>query len=288
MKRATVSAFLGLALVGGLAAGALAQSSTSHLPAERTGGADHSKLPYEVRIVPTTMKGSGSSVEIGADSWIARGYDLKSLIAQIYDIDARRIDFPAGETANARYDVTLTASQAVDADAMQRLLEDALEKKCRLSIKPESRSQDVYVLTAPNGPGVAMHRHAASQHSSGKAALMALELGGGPAQETEDEEQITIMQRNCSGVPSGGGIKATAGTLPDLGRTLEQDLDRLLIDETHLTGSYDFQVGSYDNKESLFKLMREQLGIVVTPAQRKVTVLTVRSGAAGQSMQAAL
>jgi uncharacterized protein (TIGR03435 family) len=233
------------------------------------------------------MKGSGSSVEVGADSWIARGYDLKSLIAQIYDIDARRIDFP-GESANAKYDVTLTASQEVDADAMQRLLEDALEKKFKLSIKPESRSLDVYVLTAPSGPGVAMHRHATAQHSSGKAALMALELGGGPAQETEDEEQITIMQRNCAGVPSGGGITATAGTMPDLGRTLEQDLDRLLIDETHLTGSYDFKVGSYDNKESLFKLLHEQLGLVITPAQRNVTMLTVRSGAAGQSLQAAM
>ena len=284
MKRATVNACAGLALVCGYVAGALAQNNSAHIPVQRP---DRS-APYEVRIVPTTTKGSGSSIEVGADSWTARGYDLKSLIAQIYDIDVRRIDFP-GETANARYDVTLTSSQEVDADAMQRLLEGALEKKFKLSIKPESRSLDVSVLTAPSGPGVAMRRHAEAQHGpGGRAALMALELGGGPAQGTEDEEQITIMQRNCSGVPSGGGIKATAGTLTDLGRTLEQDLDRPLVDETHLTGSYDFQVGSYDNKESLFKLMREQLGIVVTPGQRRVTVLTVRSGAAGQSLEAAL
>jgi uncharacterized protein (TIGR03435 family) len=285
MKPMRLSACLGLALAS-LTAGGMAQNSSSHAADRRAGRPTASKLPYEIRIVPTTMKGSGSSVEIGADSWIARGYDLKSLIAQIYDMDARRIDFP-GETANARYDMTLTASQELDADGMQRLLEDALEKKFRLNIKPESRSLEVYVLTAPGGPGVAMHRHATGQHGSGKAALMALELSGGPAQGSEDEEQITIMQRNCSGVPSGGGIKATAGTLTDLGRTLEQDLDRLLVDETHLSGSYDFQVGSYDNKESLFKLMREQLGIVVTPGQRTVTVLTVR-GATGQSLQAAM
>ena len=200
------------------------------------------------------MKGSGSSIEVGANSWVARGFDLTSLIAQIDDVDPRRIDFPGDKSAGARYDVTLTSTQEVDGDAMRRLVEDALEKKFGLSITHESRSVAVYVLTAPNGPGAALHRHAGAQDSPGhKEGLTSRGSGDRPTQETGDEEQITIMERNCSGVVSGGGIIATAGTLPDLGRTLEQDLDRPLVGETHLTGSYDFKVGSYDNKESLFK-----------------------------------
>jgi uncharacterized protein (TIGR03435 family) len=226
------------------------------------------------------MKAGSTSIEMGADSWNARGYDVKSLIAEIHDIDVRRIDFPADATADARYDVTLSLPKEVDADVMQKLLEGALEQKFRLSITPETRSMDVYVLTAPNGPGAALHRHASAQHS-GKAALMALESRDG----TDDEERITVVGRDCGGVASGSGIEASAGTMQELGRTLEPGLDRLLIDETHLAGSYDFKVGSYDNKESLFRLLQDQLGIVVISAQRKVTMLAVRPE---QNLQAQL
>lgn len=279
MKRASVSASLTLALVCGLAAGARAQSSSSHVDARRLVRPAPSSVPHDVRIVPTTLKVGSSSIEVGGNSWIARGFDLKSLIAQIYEIDPRRVELPKEESADARYDVTLTSPQEMGADDLQRLLQDALEKKFGLRITPESRLLNVYVLTVPNGPGAALHRHNGASTFAGAA--------DGAAQETGDEERITIMERNCSGVPSGGGIVAIAGRLPDLGRTLEQDLDRPLIDETHLTGSYDFKVGGYDNKESLFKLLREQLGVVVMPAQRDVTVLAVRP-AGTQTAQAAM
>ena len=62
-------------------------------------------------------------------------------------------------------------------------------------------------------------------------------------------------------------------------------MDRLLIDETGLTGSYDFQIGNYGNEQELFQLLHEELGIVVTPEQRNVTVLTVRPA---QEMRAAM
>ena len=287
MKRVSLSAYLSLGLACGLGAGALAQSTSSHVGGRRPSRPAVSDLPYDVRIVPTTLKAGSSSIEIGENSWTARGFDLKSLIAQVYEIDARRVDLPAEQSSNARYDVTLTSPQEVGADAMQRLLEDALEKKFGLRITPESRLLEVYVLTVPNGPGAALHRHVGAQGFSGGKAAGFLDPGDRSGQEAGDEEQITIMERNCSGVPSGGGIVAIAGRLPDLGRTLEQDLDRPLVDESHLTGSYDFKVGSYDNKESLFKLLREQLGVVVMQARRDVTVLAVRPQGT-QTAQAAM
>ena len=254
-------------------------------PVKRTVRAEQGTSSSEARIAPTTMKAGSSSIETGGDRWIARGYDLKTLISQIYDVDARRIDFAGNGPGDARYDVTLKLPREVDEDAMRRMLEQALERKFRLAIAAESKTLDVYVLTAPNGPGAELHRHASSQHSpAGKASMMALESGD----VQEDEERITVVGRNCAGVPSGGGITASAGTMPDLGRTLEPDLDRPMVDETRLMGSYDFQVGSYDNKESLFKLLHDQLGILVTPAQRQVTVLTVRPAGDEQEMRAAL
>jgi hypothetical protein len=57
---------------------------------------------------------------------------------------------------------------------------------------------------------------------------------------------------------------------------MEHGLDRVLLDETNLAGTFDVQLGAYRSKEELFQLLRDQLGLVVRPAERKVTVVKVR------------
>jgi uncharacterized protein (TIGR03435 family) len=272
MKRAPISACLGLVLVCGFAATAAAQSGP-HPAVRRTVSVARGISSSEVHIAPTTLPANSTSIDIAGDHWNARGFDLKTLISQIYDIDVRRIDLAEDGSADARYDITLTLPREVDEDAMQRMLSDALERKFGLTITPERRSLDVYVLTAPNGPGAGLHRH--------KAIVAAL---ASPGQETDDDSQITFLGKNCDGV-SSGGISASAGTLGEFRRTLEPDLDRLLIDETGLKGSYDFQIGDYGNQGELFQLLHDQLGIQVTPARRNLTVLAVQPR---QEMQAAL
>lgn len=270
----SISACLGLVLAFGIATTAVAQSKPSYQPVRRPVRAGQGTSSSEVRIAASTMQAGSTSIEIGSDHWAARGYDLKSLIAQIYDIDSRRIEFGDDIAADARYDVTLTLSGDVDEDTMQRMLEDALLKKLGLAIAPENRAVDVYVLTAPNGPGVELHRHADAAQGDASSGL-------------GDAGQITYMGKACSGT-SSGGISASAGTIGDFRRTLEPDLDRLLVDETNLAGSYDFKIGNYANEDQLFKLMHDRLGLLVTPTQRKLSVLTVRSAGVGQAMQAAL
>jgi uncharacterized protein (TIGR03435 family) len=222
------------------------------------------------------MKPGSTSIEVGSDRWNARGFDLKTLISQIYSVDVRRIDFPDNGLADARYDVTLALPEDVDVDTMQLVLQAALEKKFGLAINEEIRAMDVYVLTAPNGPGTALHPHmSAARRGANTLLVSAGSAHDGEQSADADMEQITYLGRDCSGV-SSGGILASAGTIGEFRRTLEPDLDRLLVDETGLHGSYDFAIGSYRNQDDLFKLMHEQLGLVVTPTQRKVTVLTVR------------
>jgi len=224
------------------------------------------------------MKVGSTSMESGSDHWSARGYDLKTLISQIYDMDTRRIDLAENGSADARYDVNLLLTDDVGEDAIQQMLKAALEKTFRLRISPESRSMDVYVLTAPNGPGSALHRH-----STG--AMTKLVAGDAEDFGLEEVQQITYEGRDCSGKSSANGIAASAGTISEFRRTLEPGLDRLLVDETNLKGSFDFKIGNYANQQELFKLLHEQLGIMVTAAQRKMTMLTVRPT---QVMQAAM
>lgn len=275
MKRAPISAAVGLVLAFGFAMSATAQSKATYQPVKRAVRTQQGISSSEVRITPTTMNAGSTSIDIAGDHWVARGYDLKTLLSHIYDIDERRIDFAEDGSGDTRYDVTLQLPREVDEDVMQQMLQSALERKFQLTIAPETRTMDVYVLTAPNGPGTALHRH------GGMTKLVAQSSDD---TGTDDAGQITYFGKDCSGV-SSGGIAASAGTIGEFRRTLEPDLDRVLVDETHLTGSYDFKIGNYANEDELFKLMHDQLGIAVTPAQRKVTVLTVKPA---QEMQAAL
>jgi len=76
---------LGLVLVFGIASTATAQGKPSYQPVRRVVHAGQGISSSEVRIAPTAMRTGSTSIEIGSDHWSARGYDLKSLIAQIYD-----------------------------------------------------------------------------------------------------------------------------------------------------------------------------------------------------------
>ena len=74
-----------------------------------------------------------------------------------------------------------------------------------------------------------------------------------------------------------GQISVDGGTIADFCRTLEDGLDRPVIDETNLTGRYDFQVARADStREQFFQQLHDQFGLIVTPSQRNVTLLAVR------------
>jgi uncharacterized protein (TIGR03435 family) len=260
-----------VALLCGAAAAAVGQAGSTRQQVRRPASASIATA-YQVHIAPTAMKAGSTSIEMGSDRWSARGYDLRTLIAQIYDVDVRRVDLAADGDQDARYDLTASLPRSVGQDEMQRLLVEAVEQKFSLEVKPEVRSMLVYVMTAPNGPGSGLHLHAPAARAEGLAKPMALELGTGTL---EDVGEIQFEGRDCSGV-SSGGITASAETIDDFRRTLEGDLDRVLLDETNLTGTYDFQIGSYASKDDLFQLLHGQLGLVVRPAERKVTILRVR------------
>jgi uncharacterized protein (TIGR03435 family) len=221
------------------------------------------------------MQAGSTSFQTGSDTWIARGFDVRTLISQIYDVDIRRVDLNQADDkseANARYDLFVSLPNDISQEDMQHLLTDAIQKKFSIDIESEVRSMYVYVMSAPNGAGSGLHPHA-QPHADGLAKLMELELKPGAS---TDESQIMYVGQECSGIASGG-INASAETISDFARTLETNLDRVLVDETNLNGTYDFQIGRYANKDELFKLMQDQLGLVIKPLERKVSVLKVRT-----------
>jgi uncharacterized protein (TIGR03435 family) len=62
------------------------------------------------------------------------------------------------------------------------------------------------------------------------------------------------------------------------GQMLEQGLDRPVVDETRLAGTFDFHVaGESASTAEFLQMLRDQFGLAVTPARREVVLLAVRA-----------
>jgi uncharacterized protein (TIGR03435 family) len=231
---------------------------------------------YEVHITSSTTFGTTSMS--APDYWSVVGFDLKSIVARVYGVEESRVDFRGAAGAGDRYDVALVLPQAEGHDAMMGRIQDALKQKFNLKIASEDESMDVYVVTAPYGPGpklrLAENSMGGSIGSSG--AIFALRKGQQPT--PENIENAIEQQRALSGITLGGSISVSGSTIEDFCRALEKGLDRKVVDETHLTGRYDFDVIWGDRTgEKFFDMLREQLGLAFTPEQRDITMLVVRS-----------
>ena len=65
--------------------------------------------------------------------------------------------------------------------------------------------------------------------------------------------------------------------MADFRRALEDGLERPIIDETELDGTYDLKVhGEATSTEEFFGMLRVQLGLMLTPERRNVEMLVIR------------
>ena len=90
----------------------------------------------------------------------------------MYSVDVRRIDFPDNGLADARYDVTLALPEDVDVDTMQLVLQAALKRSSGWRSTRITPGHGLYVLTAPNGPGTALHPHLSAARRDANTLLV--------------------------------------------------------------------------------------------------------------------
>jgi uncharacterized protein (TIGR03435 family) len=232
---------------------------------------------YEVHITSSTTLGTTSMS--APDYWSVGGCDLKSIVAQAYGVEESRVDFRDAAAAGKRYDVALVLPQPEDHDAMMGRIQDALKQKFNLKIASEDEAMDVFVVTAPYGPGPKL-RPAEDAMGGGFISSFgtsfALPKGQQPAPETI--EKALEQQRASSGFTMLDNFSASGVTIEDFCKMLEKGLDRKVVDETHLTGHYDFNVVRGDRtRDGFFDMLREQLGLAFTPERRDLPMLVVRS-----------
>jgi uncharacterized protein (TIGR03435 family) len=224
---------------------------------------------YEVHISSTKSEGSVSN--IGPDYWIQRGFDLKTVMATVYEIDKSRITMPASLEDGKRYDFVLVLPREEDQNAINRLLQQGIEKYFRVSVMHEKRMTDVYVMTALPGKT--------------PPAKNPKDLGGtviGAASEwvefvpKDGAKPPTIEEMQQAAHNALSEISALNSSMDDFRRILEDGLNRPIIDETNMNGNYDLVVHGAA-KGRFIEAMRDQVGLVLKEARRPVDMLVVVS-----------
>jgi uncharacterized protein (TIGR03435 family) len=255
----------------------------------------------DVRIAPThRRREEGPSGGSGPDYWVIEGAPLKPVLARLYDLPETRIDVQAS-LENERYDFVLVLPRNENQEIMIRLMREGIEK--HFHVTRERWSMEVDVLTAPDG----VKAHEASEEDSlfgfGSIGFIEqahdgppripdsfvlaniMDLQMVPSEEPSNPEQAMhrakseLFKATYGSMPGGVRINSIGDslTMQELCQLLEGGLDRPIVDETHLTGSYVLNIHSEAvSTRDFLRVLCDKLGLVVTPARREISMLVVR------------
>lgn len=242
--------------------------------------------PGEVRIAPSQSDGTASSS--GPGHWMQRGFDLRAILVKILTTSPARIELPVALDDGTRYDVVLVPAPEEGNEAIHRRVRDAVEAKFHVVIESELRTAEVYVMTALAGkvpPRKPRKERSGGSFTSSRAftftPMSSLAEGMPPARKDIEEATRRAMQsaefRESLAMAELTAMTALSASTEELARALEDGLHRPVLDETGLTGLYDFRVeGGPGTREEFLGLLRDQLGLVLTPTQRSVEKIVVR------------
>ena len=233
----------------------------------------------EVRVSPAA--GAGVSITARPGSWSA-ACDLRTLLSKICDCPMARIELPSWLDKGERHDFSMRYSPDQREEVRNRLMLAWIEAHFRITVAREARPMDVYVLTAPQGLSRSVKEVPEAGGGIANVGSIGFAAGGTtgelPALGSLPEHVSPLAAFMKAGLASITNISAAGTTLAEFGQLLEQGLDRFVVDETGLNGRYDLQVtGEAKSADEFRERLRDQLGLVLAPANREVTMLVVRS-----------
>jgi uncharacterized protein (TIGR03435 family) len=208
-----------------------------------------------------------------------RGTWLPPLIAEAFGVRTDQVTGPTWLNTE-RYDIVANIPPGATKDDFKLMLADLLRERFRLQFHMDSKIRPIYVLRAGNnGPKLKPTERRADDATAPSARL--------------DAEGCPIVSANFKGIvgfPGPGVICMTARDVSsaDLARHLEQPAGRAIIDETGLTGRYDFKIRyqflgrgadtrAVDPAPTVFTAVEEQLGLKLEPATRSFPALIIDS-----------
>ena len=238
------------------------------------GQIDPKVLAFEVAsIKPNTSDAVGvGGVGWGANDIRGRNQSAASLLRMAFGVQAdQTINIPAWASSE-RFDINAKVAPGIVFNAMtmfQPLMRKLLEDRFQLKIHHETRELDVYRLVRVRSDRLGPKLAAAPANSCS------------PADQKETAAHIAAG-RGCSAGPVPGGIRVQGMPLSTLTSLLAPSLERVVVDETGLTGNWDLDLTFVNQVQdanadgpSLFTALEEQLGLKLASGRARVDVIAI-------------
>jgi uncharacterized protein (TIGR03435 family) len=198
---------------------------------------------FKVRISPAPGAGLGRLGLLGPDRYIAEKQPLKYIIGDLWNTPLARTLFPEGMD-EGKYSIDAHVP-VPDRDVLLSVVREAVATHFGLRIERETRIERVYLLTA------------------GESLSSQLQLA--------DKKDVPMTGNSVDGT-----ILGTAQTMQEIAGRFEVWLHAPVIDETGMTGKFNYSVSSdRPDPEASLDIAR-QLGLKLEPADRPVEVLVVQ------------
>lgn len=180
-----------------------------------------------------------SPMEFNVENW-----PLRPLIMQAFGVKSYQVLGLSEELSLSRWSVTVRSTEPASSQEWSLMLQSVLAERFRLRSHRERRALPVYALT--------------------------VRKGGPKLKRAEENEQQTTEEGE--GELSGSNI-----AIADLALMLTSELDRPVIDQTRLTGQYDFRLewGEDAEPSGIFGVINRQLGLELKPDSQTINVLVI-------------
>jgi uncharacterized protein (TIGR03435 family) len=282
-------------------------------------------LSFEVAsIKPSAGDGRTVMVQMAPGGrYTASGVTVKLLIQQAYDVRDFQISGGPSWLTSERYDIVAKAETNANRDQIKLMLQSLLKERFNLVLHRETRQLPIYALVVgknghklhlseiqpseqpaaapPNAPqsgprvalgGVAQGGGAQAGRAGGVAGGIGGGAGGGGGAAGGPQRAGSMMRMGR------GQLSAEMAPIAALVNMLSQQLGRPVLDQTGLTGSFDFKLewtpdetqrglGLEGEKPpgeiappgesgpSIFTAVQEQLGLKLESAKGPVEILVI-------------
>lgn len=223
---------------------------------------------YILHISPSQIKGTGNYG--GMDFWSLQGFDIKGVIGILYDLNRIRIELPASLDDGVRYDFSMVLPGSESRQRITELFRKGIQDHFQLAVTRKDRLMDVYVVTASDREPPAIK----AQPTEG-GTIYGTNIGFEAPENTGDPPEFAAVPRSFS-ITAVDSI-SMEGTTDGFCHLLESQLDRPVVNETHLKGEFAFQIlPSQSAKNDFLDRLRDRLGLVITPTRRNVEILVFK------------
>lgn len=238
-----------------------------------TQSASEAKLPaFDVIVVKPNNSGDQPSIDFDGGNFLATDISVKMLVLYAYDLKDDQL-FGIPKWANERrfdmkakvLDVDPTILQHLTNDQKRLIEQTILTERFDLTFHRETKVLPVYELVVDKGGP----RFQPSKFEAGQKGANGLAAG-------------SLHTNNHDG---NADMASTAVPISSLVNVLSRQMERIVVDQTGLTGQYDLNLtwsrddggtpATDQNSPSILTAIQEQLGLRLRPAKLPVGTFVV-------------